>query len=203
MAELLSILRQEQSGDVAASSMSRQRIAYAFIALPITLLLLLQLRRAPKIATPREAMFTAMVAAIVILLCGLWQRSVLQRNRLHRNVWIMILVVIAQNLVARGFGMVMGLKMQQVFAFEMIGTAGCTTILTTIHFRSFRWLPVLPFVAALLSFTTISLRILVTIYPLMMLFLIIVWSRAARAVRQRKNEKESSASFSARSSPHV
>ncbi len=192
MAELLAILAQEQRGDLAAGGLLRQRFTRALLVMAGFVLMFILIRQGPRGVKPTDTVAASAFMLGVILLGGLWQRRTLRANPFHRNLWLITLVTVLQNLAQRLLGLALDIPSLRLFPFEMVVFAGSGAIMALTVNRWLLLVSVLPIGAILLSAAgVVSHRVLSLVYPAVLLVLVIGWRRAAVTLQSRHADKNS------------
>jgi serine/threonine-protein kinase len=187
MAELLAALAQEQRDDEAAGALSRQRFSIAYTAACALAIGIVQVRMTRNGVTHRDAILVSCLVLLAILVGGLSRRSTLLSHRFHRNVWTIMLVTSAENLLQRIFALLIDMPMPRLLPFELVVLAGNTAITAALFIPWVAFVPLIPLAAAFLAVKGYATgRLLSFVYVLVAALIGIGWKRAAQRVESRE-----------------
>ena len=191
MAMLLSALSLEQGDHAAARQGARRQFLWWLVCIALAVVVVLQLRQMHRPLSPRDMVGSGIALLSVIGGGGFLLRRQLMSNRFHRAMWLMCLLIILGNLLQRLLAVKFGMPINWLFPFEMIFMAILMTITAAYLFRTMRWTPILPIVAAGLSLAdVVPIRVLTLIYPLVVVLAAIGWSRSANQVTGSNGDKD-------------
>ncbi len=206
MAELMSALSREHSDDIASGVGPRRLLVRGLIGIAASLFVLVQFLRWNHPLSHREPILVSLVMISATLTIGLARWRTLLSHRVHRNTWILLLVVLVQNFVQRILAWSSDIPRQQMIAFEMIVIAGALTIGSVSIIRRFYWLGLVPLACVFVANAgLLSPRLGNLVYLGSLMMFLYGWSLSASEANahREKTERISVRSVKSRRTPSM
>lgn len=182
MGELLSALRLELSETAGSSALGRFRILRLFAGLALVLGAIIALRMASGNVAARDGMFGSLILIGVLGGAGLLRFRTLLENTFHRRIYLVLMLIMSQNLGQRLLGWKLGWLMRQLIPFEMLVWAGGMAMMSLLGLRSLRFtVPGLAAVAALVAlWPGFPRALMLGVYLAIVLCISLAWARAGQ-----------------------